>query len=60
MGGNSNPLIPFTDLRGVDGFVPLLCGTGWEFGFGLYVTGREDDAVEDWAAGRYDILYRGV
>jgi hypothetical protein len=49
IGGNSNPLVPFTDFNGVDGFVP----SPWDVvdrpcEVGSYVTGREDDeAVGD-------------
>jgi len=59
MGGNSNPFVALIDLRGVDGFVPFerdVVGADIP-GFGLYVTGREDDAaVGDWLEDRYDIV----
>lgn len=53
IGGYSNPLLAFTDLSGVDGLVPSLWTWTWALGFGLYVTGREDEAVGDCA---YDIV----
>lgn len=53
IGGYSNPLLAFTDLRGVDGSVPSLWVWTWAFGFGLKVTGRADEAVGDRA---YDIV----
>jgi len=48
IGGYSKPLLAFTDRKGVDGFVPSLAPLeiAWD-GFGLYVTGLEDDAVAD-------------
>jgi hypothetical protein len=59
IGGYSNPLLAFTDRNGVDGFVPSLVRLEIACdGFGLYVTGLEDDAVADWAEGRYDIMTR--
>lgn len=50
IGGNSKPLFALTDLKGVDGFVPFPWATAWALalGLGLYVTGREDEAVGDW------------
>jgi hypothetical protein len=59
IGGYSKPLLAFTDRSGVEGFVPslVLFDVAWD-GFGLYVTGREDDAVADGAEGRYDIVFR--
>jgi hypothetical protein len=43
----------------VEGFVPsfVLLEVTWD-GFGLYVTGLEDDAVADGGEGRYDIVMR--
>jgi hypothetical protein len=59
IGGYSKPLLAFTDRNGVDGFVPSLVRLEIACdGFGLYVTGLEDDAVADWAEGRYDIMTR--
>ena len=48
IGGYSKPLLAFTDRNGVDEFVPSLglFKTAWA-GFGLYVTGLEDDPVVD-------------
>jgi hypothetical protein len=48
IGGYSKPLLAFTDRNGVEGFVPslILFEVAWD-GFGLYVTGLEDDAVAD-------------
>ena len=59
IGGYSKPLLAFTDRNGVDGFVPslVLFETAWD-GFGLYVTGREDEAIADEDEGRYDIVIR--
>lgn len=59
IGGYSKPLLALTDRNGVDGFVPslVLLGTAWD-GFGLYVTGLEDDAIADEGEGRYDIVIR--
>lgn len=53
IGGYSKPLLALTDRKGVDGFVPSLppVETAWD-GFGLYVTGREDEAVADGGEGR--------
>lgn len=59
MGGNSNPFVALTDLRGVDGFVPFERDAveAEAPGVGLYVTVREDDeAVGDWVNDRYDIV----
>jgi hypothetical protein len=59
IGGYSKPLLALTDRSGVEGFVPSLVTLEvvWD-GFGLYVTGREDDAAAGWAEGRYDIVIR--
>jgi hypothetical protein len=59
IGGYSKPLLALTDRSGVEGFVPslVLLETVCD-GFGLYVTGLEDDAVADCAEGRYDIVMR--
>jgi hypothetical protein len=59
IGGYSKPLLALTDRSGVEGFVPSLVTLEvvWD-GFGLYVTGREDEAVAGWAEGRYDITMR--
>jgi hypothetical protein len=62
MGGNSKPFFPFTGLRGVDGFVPLVCDgvAVIEPGVGLYVTGlEEEDDVGDWLEVRYDMTASG-
>jgi hypothetical protein len=65
MAGNSKPLFAFTDLRGVDGFVPFDCDVVVvvnvdEPGVGLYVTGlEEEDAVDDCVEVRYDMIVSG-
>jgi hypothetical protein len=53
IGGYSKPLLALTDRNGVEGFVPSLAPLeiAWD-GFGLYVTGLEDDAVADEGEGR--------
>jgi hypothetical protein len=59
IGGYSKPLLALTDRNGVEGSVPSLAPLeiAWD-GFGLYVTGLEDEAVADWADDRYDIVLR--
>jgi hypothetical protein len=48
IGGYSKPLLALTDRNGVEGFVPSLAPLEVACDeFGLYVTGREDEAVAD-------------